>query len=82
MKHHSPTRHAIQDFANLCAEDGYRVQDRQRSRHIAILVPVLLFAIIAILILLLCHPALGQTEAAGSAGCAKQLQALSVQVTE
>ena len=60
MKHHSLRSQAIYDSSNLRAEDGWRVQDGRTALYNAILAPVLLFAIIAIILLLFCHPAFGQ----------------------
>lgn len=78
MQHHSLTSQAIHDSANLRAEDGYRMQYRQRARHTAILVPILIFAIIAILVLLLSRPGFGQAKTGRVVECANHLRALSV----
>jgi len=73
MKHNLLSNHSMNDFANLRAEDGYRIQERQRAVHTAILVAFLLFAIIAILILLLSHPAFGQAVGGRITGSVKDV---------
>jgi len=60
MKHRNLFDEAMYDSANLRAEDSFQTQDRRRTLQTAILAPVLLFAIIAIFLLLFCHPAFGQ----------------------
>lgn len=71
MKHYTLTNQTLNSSANLRAEDGYRIQDRQRALHSAIFAPVLLFTIIAILVLLLCHPAFGQAVGGRITGSVK-----------
>ena len=73
MKHNLLSNHSMNDFANLRAEDGYRIHERQRAVHTAILVAFLLFAIIAILILLLSHPAFGQAVGGRITGSVKDV---------
>jgi hypothetical protein len=74
MKHHSLTNQTLNNSANLRAEDGYQMQDRQRALHTAILVPILIFAILAILLLLLNRPGFGQAESGRATGLVKQLR--------
>jgi len=78
MQHHSLTSQAIHDSDNLRAEDGYRMPYRQRARHTAILVPILIFAIVAILVLLLSRPGFGQAETGRAVERTKHPRALSV----
>lgn len=60
MKQHSLTSQAIYDSSNLRAEDGWMRRDQRSALHEAIFVPIVIFAIIAIVLLLFCHPAFGQ----------------------
>jgi len=60
MKHQRLSNKAGYDPANLRAEDGFEAEDRRRRLQTAILAPVFVFAIIAIIILLLSHFAFGQ----------------------
>jgi Carboxypeptidase regulatory-like domain len=71
MKHHTLINQAMPDLSNLRAEDGYQAHQHQRALHTAILAPFLIFAIIAILILLLSHPTFGQAVGGRIAGSVK-----------
>jgi hypothetical protein len=71
MKHHNLFNQATHDSANLRAEDGWQMRDRRSALYSAILTPLLIFAIIAILLLLICHPAFGQAAGGRIADCVK-----------
>jgi len=71
MKHFSVTNRSMHNTANLRAEDGYQMHQRQRALQTAILVPFLILAFIAILVLLLSHPAFGQAVGGRIAGSVK-----------
>jgi predicted nucleic acid-binding Zn ribbon protein len=78
MQHRNVTSHAIHNSDNLRAEDGYRVQYRQRVRHTAILVPILIFAIIAILVLLMSRPGFGEAKTGRAVERTKHLPMQSI----
>lgn len=71
MRHFSVTNRSMHNTANLRAEDGHQTHQRQRALQTAILVPFLIFAFIAILVLLLSHPAFGQAVGGRIAGSVK-----------
>ena len=57
---------AMNDYSNLRAEDGYRIQDSRSALHNSVLALILLFAII--LLLLTPHLASGQAVGGRIAG--------------
>jgi hypothetical protein len=65
MKHYSLTNQTMYDSSNLRAEDGWTRKDRRSALYEAIFVPVVIFAIIAIVLLLFCHPAFGHVPGRG-----------------
>jgi hypothetical protein len=60
MRHHNLASQTTYHSSNLRAEDGWTQKDRWGALQETILVPIVIFAIIAIVLLLFCHPAFGQ----------------------
>ncbi len=62
MQQHNLASQTTYHSSNLRAEDGWTQKDRRSAPHESILVPIVIFVIIAIVLVLFCHPAFGQVH--------------------